>query len=164
MHNLEWTKSDKPDATHEHLDKIEAELGVKIPEMLRKIVTTFDGYPPTRNGEMAEVVTQPNDPEFVGFFAQFMKPYIANSNADWLDEQFDFRPEKVIGFGSDGASAMLLCYDNDPTNANPEIRNVWHGSDTLDAAWDLFAPDFETLICNLKTESEAYALGLIDPP
>ena len=93
-----------------------------------------------------------------------MKPYIANSNADWLYEQFDFRPEKTIGFGSDGGSEMLLCYDNDPTNANPEIRNVWGGSDTLKSAWSLFSPDFETLICNLKTRSEAYALGILDPP
>ena len=52
-------------------------------------------------------------------------------------------------------------YDNDPTNANPEIRNVYGDSDTLDEAWRLFAPDIETLICNLKTESEARALGLL---
>ena len=56
---------------------------------------------------------------------------------------------------------MFLCYDNDPTNANPEIRNVYGDSDTLDEAWRLFAPDIETLICNLKTESEARALGLL---
>ena len=85
MHNLEWTKSDKPRATHEHLDKIEAELGVKIPEMLRTILTVYGGIMPERNGEMAEVVTLPNsetgEHEFVGFFAEFHKPYSLFSNS-----------------------------------------------------------------------------------
>jgi len=120
--------------------------------MLRTILTVYGGIMPERDGEMAEVVTLPNsetgESELVGFLAQFMKPSTAKSNADWLYEQFDFRPEKTIGFGSDGGSEMLLCYDNDPTNANPEM----------------FSPDFETLICNLKTRSEAYALGILDPP
>ena len=165
MHNLEWEKSDEPDATHEELDKLEAELGVKIPEMLRTILTTYDGYAPKRNGEDAEVVTLLNPEtgklEFVGYFANFTKPHTAESTINWLEEQYNFRPEKLIEFGTDGGSEMFLCYDNDPTNANPEIRNVYGDSDTLDEAWNFFAPDIETLICNLKTESEARALGLL---
>jgi len=165
MKNLEWKKSDKPKATHDELDKLEDELSVKIPEMLRTILTTYNAYPPERNGERAEVVTRPNPEtgklEFVGYFANFTKPYTADSTISWLGDQFNFRPEKLIQFGTDGGSEMFLCYDNDPTNANPEIRNVYGDSDTLDEAWDLFAPDIETLICNLKTKSEARALGLI---
>ena len=168
MHNLEWTKSDTPRATHEDLDKLEAQMGVKIPEMLRTILTVYGGIMPQRNGELAKVVTLPNsetgEPELVGFLAEFEKPLTIEPTMDWLYEQFNFRPEKIVLFGSDGGSEMCLCYDNDPTNANPEIRNVWSGSDTLRSAWRLFSPDFETLICNLKTKSEAYALGLIDQP
>jgi len=162
MKNLEWKKSDKPKATHDELDKLEDELSVKIPEMLRTILTTYNAYPPERNGERAEVVTRPNPEtgklEFVGYFANFTKPYTADSTISWLGDQFNFRPEKLIQFGTDGGSEMFLCYDNDPTNANPEIRNVYGDSDTLDEAWDFFAPDIETLICNLKTESEAIFL------
>ena len=83
MHNLEWKKSDKPKATHDELDKLEDELSVKIPEMLRTILTTYNAYPPERNGERAEVVTRLNPEtgklEFVGYFANFTKPYTADS-------------------------------------------------------------------------------------
>ena len=60
MHNLEWTKSDKPRATPEDLDKLETDMGVRIPEQLRTILTKYGGIMPERNGEKAEVVTLPN--------------------------------------------------------------------------------------------------------
>ena len=165
MNNLDWKNSEQPRATHKDLDRIEAEMAVKIPEILRTILTVYGGIMPERNGEMAEVVTLPNpetgEPELVGFLAEFTEPYTAISTCSWLEEQFNFRPEKIIQFGSDGGSEMFLCYDNDPTNANPEIRNVYGDVDTLEEAWRFFAPDIETLICNLKTKSEARALGIL---
>ena len=94
MHNLEWTKSDKPRATHEDLDKLEAQMGVKIPEMLRTILTVYGGIMPERNGEMAKVVTLPNsetvEPELVGFLAEFMKPLTMEPTIDWLYGEFNF--------------------------------------------------------------------------
>ena len=166
MYKLDWAKRDKPRATHEDLDKLEAEMEVKLPVVLRRILTEYGGKMPERDGELVRVVTLPNGetgkPELIGFLSEFVKPSFVKSTTGWLGEQFNFRPEKIIKFASDGGSQMLLCYDNDPTNANPEIRNVWAGSETLEAAWKYFAPNLETLLENLKTEPEARALGILD--
>jgi len=168
MFDLKWENKYGTAATSEQIEKLELLFDVKIPSTLKDLWCKADySFAPTRNGEPASIVvgTDPEKDEFVisGYFSGFDQPTNEklHPTVSHLNSLYKSKIGLVVPFAFGLDDNLFLNYENDSTHTNPSIWNSYSEGDNFDECWSIVAPDFDSLLENLKTDAEVRSMGIL---
>jgi hypothetical protein len=171
MRDFEWGSyltTPLPPATEAQIVQVEARLGVRLPEELRRGYMTTGHASIIKRGKFCSsgvTGALAQGGRYLGFM-QYLEPIDrievdARDIAEYVDDQYERPFPDVIPFAHLGAGGWTcLNYQNDPTRANPE---VWEGNMETNATFEAFfhkvADSFDDFVEMLLPDDEIAALG-----
>lgn len=171
MRDFEWGSyltTPLPAVTESQIAEVEARLGVRLPEELRRGYKTTGHASIIKRGKFCSsgvtgALVQGG--RYLGFM-QYLEPIEtleaeAHDIAEYVGDLYERALPGVIPFAQLGAGGWTcLNYQNDPTRANPEI---WEGDMETNATFETFfhkiADSFDDFIDMLLPDDEIAALG-----